>query len=308
AGFISEMAVFDSLKLRYAMYGIGSILVCLFMLTGNAYATDTQVTIVNGTSNNCLPYPSCYEPFEVDISPGSTVTWVNNDTRTHTATAGTPNYGPVGLFDSGQILPGHSFTQFFGTVGKYQYYDKVDMWPSGVVVVRNDNPTHAELGWVGGSLLITNEGNNASQGLVVTKQIENTGGTAANSIIFRLRILNDTGYLFYNNITTANVPAKQSSPVSFVWNNPQSGKYRLNFEAAADNLIGQTNESNDYSSDIISIPKISVGQEPNPISENFTLGGNATVPEFSSISYFVLVLSIASVIAISTRSHMRTRI
>lgn len=175
------MAVFDSLKLRYAKYGIGSILACLFMLTGSAYATDAQVTIVNGTSNNCLSYQSCYEPFEFDISPGSTVTWVNNNTRIHTATAETPNYA-------------------------------------------------------------------------------------------------------------------------------QSGKYRLNFEPTADNLIGQTNGSNDYSSDIISIPKISVGQEPNPASENFTLSGNTTVPEFGPISYFILVLSIASVIVISTRSHMKIRI
>ncbi|MGI0088194.1 MAG: CARDB domain-containing protein [Nitrosotalea sp.] len=302
------MAVFDSLKSRYAMYGIGSILACLFVLTGSAYATDTQVTIVNGTSNHCLPYQSCYKPYEVDISPGSTVTWVNNDNRTHTVTTGTTNYGPVGLFDSGQILPSHSFTQFFGTVGKYPYYDKVDMWPSGVVVVRNNNPTHAELGWVNGSLLITNEGSTASQGLIVTKQIANTGGTDANSIIFRLKILNDTGYLFYNNITTANVPAKQSSPVSFVWNTPPSGKYRLNFEAAADNLIGQNNESNDYSSDIISIPKIGGGQEQNPTSGNFTLHGNTAVPEFGPLSYFILVSSIASVLVISARSHLKTRI
>jgi predicted secreted protein with PEFG-CTERM motif len=77
---------------------------------------------------------------------------------------------------------------------------------------------------------------------------------------------------------------------------------------AADNLIGQTNESNNYSSGIISIPNASVGQEPNPTSENFTLNGNATVPEFGTISYFVLILSIASVLVISTRSHLNTKI
>ncbi|MDE1867267.1 MAG: hypothetical protein KGI08_06120, partial [Thaumarchaeota archaeon] len=194
------------MKLRYVAYGIVPVLACLFMLTESAYASDIQVVIVNGTSNHCLPYLSCYKPFEVDVTPGSTVTWINNDNRTHTVTTGTSNYGPVGLFDSGQILPGHSFTQFFGTIGKYQYYDKTDMWPSGVVVVNNGGPTHAELGWINGSLLITREGNQ-SPTLVMTKQIKNTGGTDANSIIFRLRILNDSGFLFYDNITTENVPA-----------------------------------------------------------------------------------------------------
>lgn len=302
------MAVFDLLKPRYTIYGITSVLACLFVLTGSAYAAGTQVTIVNGTSNHCLPYPSCYKPYEVDVSPGSTVTWTNNDNRTHTVTTGTTNYGPVGLFDSGQILPGHSFTQFFGTVGKYPYYDKVDMWPSGVVVVRNNNPTHAELGWINGSLLITGQGNNANPKLVVTKQVANSGGTDANSIIFRLKIINETGYLFYNNITIVNVPARQSSPVSFVWDYPPSGKYRLNFEAAADNLIGQTNESNDYSSDIISVPKFGGGQEQSLISGNFTLYQNTTVPEFGPMSYLILVSSIATALVMSARSHLKTRI
>lgn len=290
------------LRSKYVLCGIGMI-ACLFILTGSAYASDVQVTIVNGIANHCLPYNSCYEPYEVDISPGSTVTWTNNDNRTHTVTTGTPNYGPVGLFDSGDILPGHSFTQFFGTMGKYQYYDKVDMWPSGIIVVENQNPTHAELGWVNGSLSLTNQGYQ-SQKLIVTKQVENTGGTDANSIIFRLKILNDSGYLFYDNITTANVPAKQSSPVSFVWNNPSPGKYKLNFDATADNLIGQTNESSDYSSDLISIPKINVSQS-QPIIGNFTPNENASVPEFGQLSCLILVFSIISVLVISTRSRIR---
>ncbi|MDE1727237.1 MAG: hypothetical protein KGH89_08265 [Thaumarchaeota archaeon] len=295
------------MKLRYVGYGIVPILACLFMLTGSAYASDAQVVIVNGTSNHCLPYLSCYKPFEIDVTPGSTVTWINNDNRTHTVTTGTSNYGPMGLFDSGQILPGHYFTQFFGTIGKYPYYDKTDMWPSGVVVVNNEGPTHAELGWINGSLLITREGNQ-SPTLVMTKQIKNTGGTDANSIIFRLRILNDSGFLFYDNITTENIPAKQVSPVTFAWNDPQPGKYRLNFEAAADNLIGQNNASGGYTYDIISIPKINVGQEQNLASENFTLNGNATVPEFGPLSYVILIFAVSSVLVVSTRSRLNARI
>ncbi|MDE1829220.1 MAG: hypothetical protein KGI25_02745, partial [Thaumarchaeota archaeon] len=235
---MSKITYFYTLNSRYVVFGA----VSAFLLTvgGSAFATDSQVIIVNGTTNHCLPYLSCYKPYEVDISPGSTVTWINNDNRTHTATAGTPNGGPVGTFDSGPILPVHSYTQFFGTIGKYSYYDQTDMWPSGIVVVSNQGPTNAEIGWVNGSLSLTSQGINENQKLVMTKQIENTGGTAANPVLFRLRILNDSGFLFYDTVLNGTVPARQDSTVSFTWNNPQPGNYRLNFDA--ENLAKQSNE------------------------------------------------------------------
>src|SRR5713101_7524542 len=108
---------------------------CYFLLD-NAYAENFQVTIVNSTINHCNPLPSCYEPFQVDVSTGDTITWINQDNRTHTVTTGTSNYGPVGVFDSGSILSGHIFTQFFGVVGKYQYFDKTDGWPAGIIIVN----------------------------------------------------------------------------------------------------------------------------------------------------------------------------
>ena len=297
-----------------SLYSLRSSIVCgtamvafLFVLAQGAYATDSQVIIVNGTTNHCLPYPSCYKPYEIDVKPGDSVTWVNDDNVTHTATAGTPNYGPVGMFDSGAILPGHSYTQFFGTVGKYTYYDQVDMWPSGVVVVSNQNPTHAEINWVNGSLSLASHVDNNIQQLTMTKQIENTGGTDANSVVFRLRILNDSGFLFYDNITRQNVPARQNAPVSFAWTNPLPGKYRLNFDA--ENLAGQNNENNDVSSDLIAVTKNNASTSMSVTAHNFTINtGNAAVPEFGQISYVVLAFSIISALVVSVKSRIYFKI
>lgn len=299
---MSKMKFLYSLRFKHVAYGIG-MTVFLFALAGGAYASDSQVVIVNGTANHCLPYPSCYKPYEIDVQPGNTVTWVNNDNKAHTATAGTTNYGPVGMFDSGTIPPGHSYTQFFGTIGRYQYYDQMDMWPSGVVVVSNQGPTHAEIGWVNGSLSVTSQVYNDNQKLVVTKQIENTGGIDANSVIFRLRILNDSGFLFYDNTTSGNVPARQNATVRFTWNNPQPGSYRLNFNS--ENLPGQTNENNDVSSDLISVSKPNTSQPESVMAKNFTLDDkNTTVPEFGPLSFVVLAVSIFSVLMISVRSRL----
>jgi plastocyanin len=224
------------------------------VLIPSAFAYDAKVIIVNGTSNHCRPDLSCYKPFEVDITAGDTVTWKNQDSRTHTVTAGSPNQGPMGLFDSG-IIPSHgSFTQFFGTPGKYQYFDKTDSWPSGVIVVSKGPPVHPRLEWVQGSVTLK-QADNGIDNFVISKQIQNTGSSDVNSALFRLKIRNETGFLFYDNITTSNVPARGSVPIGFMWTKPPAGKYQVIFDSNAANLMGYTNATNDVPLDTIFISK-----------------------------------------------------
>lgn len=278
--------------------------ICFSVSSPSAHAYNAQVTIVNGTANHCRPNLSCYSPFQVNVSVGDTVTWVNQDNRTHTVTTGTSNYGPQGIFDSGVIKPGQSFTQFFGSAGKYNYYDKTDMWPSGLVVVSKGF-SHAELSWVPDSLKVEKQ-NYTSNGVVITKQIQNTGNADADSIIFTLKITNQTS-LFYNNLVKLDVPAKQSVPVTFVWSNAPSGQYQLYFDANSANNAGDMNANDDRSSDLISIlpPSTPIAnKEPIPIiHQNFTLSDNtASVPEFGGASYLALLISIVSVLALSKSS------
>ena len=277
--------------------------ICYFISYQSANAYDAQVTIVNGTANHCRPNLSCYSPFQVNVSVGDTVTWVNQDNRTHTVTTGTSNYGPQGIFDSGLIKPGQSFTQFFGSVGKYNYYDKTDMWPSGLVVVSKGF-SHAELSWVPDSLKVEKQ-NYTSNGIVITKQIQNTGNADADSIIFTLKITNQTS-LFYNNLVKLDVPAKQIVPVTFVWNNAPSGQYQLSFDANSANNAGDMNANDDRSSDLISISPPSTpvaNEEPIQIThQNFTLSDTASVPEFGGASYLALLISIVSILVLSRSS------
>ena len=273
----------------------------LFFLAvgGNAYASNSYVVIANGTTSHCMPYLSCYKPYEIDIMPGDTVTWINEDNQSHTATAGTTNNGPVGLFDTGLIPPGKSYTQFFGKAGKYPYYDQVDMWPSGIVVVSNQNPSNAEIGWVNNTLSLTSLGENGSQKLEITKQIENTGGTDASSVILRLRILIDSGFLFYDNIQKGSVPANQIRSVSFTWNHPQDGNYRLSFDA--ENLDRHSNEIIGVSSDLISVSKSGPNHLQTITAPRFAINNGSTpVPEFGQLSHVILLVSIISFVGISS--------
>ncbi|MDQ3985472.1 MAG: cupredoxin domain-containing protein [Actinomycetota bacterium] len=57
-----------------------------------------------------------FDPPEVQISKGDSVTWTNDGDADHTATASD------GSFESGNLDPGESFTQTFDEAGEFPYY------------------------------------------------------------------------------------------------------------------------------------------------------------------------------------------
>ncbi|MHA4806912.1 cupredoxin domain-containing protein [Flavitalea flava] len=54
----------------------------------------------------------------LQVTAGATVTWTNNDNLTHTVTADDAS------FNSGDILPGHTFSMAFNTKGTFPYHCK----------------------------------------------------------------------------------------------------------------------------------------------------------------------------------------
>jgi hypothetical protein len=59
---------------NHTVYVFVIFIICYSLLSSNAQAYDTKVIIVNGTMNHCRPELSCYDPFQVNISTGDTVT------------------------------------------------------------------------------------------------------------------------------------------------------------------------------------------------------------------------------------------
>lgn len=64
-----------------------------------------------------------YDPNDVTVRVGTTVTWTNRETTQipHTVTSGTPG-APNGIFDSGTVNAGQSYQFTFTTAGTYPYY------------------------------------------------------------------------------------------------------------------------------------------------------------------------------------------
>ena len=57
-----------------------------------------------------------FQPYSLEVSPGATVTWVNNSDAAHTVTS-----DDLAFDDSGLIEPGDSFSQTFDQPGAYRY-------------------------------------------------------------------------------------------------------------------------------------------------------------------------------------------
>jgi plastocyanin len=73
---------------------------------------------------------NAYSPNPITISVGGSVTWMNNDTVTHTAT------GNTGLFDTGPISPGQQVSKTFSTTGSFPYHCTIHPGMVGTVNVQ----------------------------------------------------------------------------------------------------------------------------------------------------------------------------
>ncbi len=97
---------------------------------------STQVSIARGSASpGCEKTNECYLPYSVTINEHSSVTWTNDDIAVHTVTSGVPSEGHNGIFDSGLISPGTTFTNQFDEEGTFDYYCIAHPWMTGKVVV-----------------------------------------------------------------------------------------------------------------------------------------------------------------------------
>jgi plastocyanin len=125
-----------------------STLAILSIITINVYAEEVKIS-KDSSIVNCTDFSNnCYNPAVLTIPKGTTVTWTNDDTTTHTVTSGISfglskveefkgkQFGPDGLFDSGLIAPGATFSFKFDNEGEYLYYCSLHPLMVGKVIVQ----------------------------------------------------------------------------------------------------------------------------------------------------------------------------
>jgi len=103
------------------------------------HADDPTVRTPEGSGvPGCQEEDTCFIPSTIEVGPGTTVTWENNDIVPHTVTSGTTG-STTGEFDSGLSQAGTTFKHTFEEVGEYPYFCLVHPWMSGMVLVTEED-------------------------------------------------------------------------------------------------------------------------------------------------------------------------
>jgi len=95
----------------------------------------TSAPAAGGAAQQIIMKNLKFAPAQVTIKAGTTVTWVNQDGFAHTVTAGARG-NPTGLFDSGNVDGGKSFSFTFKDPGTYPYNCAIHPGMDGVITVQ----------------------------------------------------------------------------------------------------------------------------------------------------------------------------
>ena len=121
------------MKRLYYLIALSILALLAFVPAALAWQSQQQDTMSNTAPNSSSPSVSIedfyFEPSELTIQPGETVTWTNNGNHPHTVTA------DDGSFDSGTLQPGESYSHTFPQAGTFSYFCEIHPFMTGSVTV-----------------------------------------------------------------------------------------------------------------------------------------------------------------------------
>ena len=107
----------------------------------NVDGADNEEAIVIIPEGSSSLTDGAYRPNPIEVNTGDTVTWINDDLTSHTATSGNPESGSTGIFggtdDSPEIIGPKGDTQSFtfDEAGEFEYYCTLHPSMVGTVIV-----------------------------------------------------------------------------------------------------------------------------------------------------------------------------
>jgi len=122
-----------------ALFGLLALVAILGVVP--AFGQESaDITIVSGAGASanaaCVAANNCFSPNPLTVAPGTTVTWTNTDTVSHTVTSGKSSDNTTGtLFDSGLVKPTKTFQYTFANAGTFNFFCTVHPWMTGQVIV-----------------------------------------------------------------------------------------------------------------------------------------------------------------------------
>jgi plastocyanin len=101
---------------------IFSLASCTVQDKSSATTKQDSSSVSESNPNQVICKNNKFNPDTLTIKVGTTVVWVNQDSYIHTVTSGTSPNDRSGLFDSGNLNGGDTFSFTFDTAGTYDYF------------------------------------------------------------------------------------------------------------------------------------------------------------------------------------------
>jgi plastocyanin len=119
-------------------FAAGLSLVLLAGCSSNSYQpanssspTSSTSTVVAAVTQSAVTIAGfAFLPQTLTVAKGTTVTWTNNDSTTHTVTSDS------GVWDSGNLAPGKTFSFTFNQTGTFPYHCNIHSSMTAKIVVQ----------------------------------------------------------------------------------------------------------------------------------------------------------------------------
>jgi plastocyanin len=282
--------------------------------------SDREVSIPRGAQS--LTQAKFYEPTDITVQPGTSITWSNHDTVIHTATSGDSDSGtPDGRFDTGFIQPGKSKTVILipGAKGKIAYFCQVHPFMRGEVTVAGLPISSVE----NATAPLTQPGlaGNATAPLTQPGLAGNATapmGVAANPVkTYNLGIGNKQYKIPYQitggKLDTINAQGNNATLV-FNISTTSDGKLTLDLPRKIIDSKKQGGIDEGYAVFVggqnINADQIKNNTESRTLSIDFPKGasridiaGTHIVPEFDPLSFLILAIAASTIIAACSRKQ-----
>ncbi|MDH3203416.1 MAG: PEFG-CTERM sorting domain-containing protein [Nitrosopumilus sp.] len=276
---------------KVMLFGI-AMMVLIAPLVIPVYAEIIRIP-TGSSSPDCKKTDECFIPYSTEISKGSNVTWINDDSVAHTITSGSARDGPDGTFDSRQIKPGETFSHVFKMTGTFGYFCTVYPWMSGVITV-NDS--------------IDSENKDTVENAVTgISNIENKTGVMPTKFVMSI---DDQEIVLNYGITGGSIldiyPESDSLVVKI--NATEQGVLSINLPREI--IDAKTGDMDDYFYVLVDEEEVDFDEIATPTDRTISVWfsedtdeieiiGTFVIPEFGMVALFVLLAGVIPMIAIS---------
>ncbi len=245
--------------------------------TPAAFADHSEVTIETAAGSGAPgcedTAEGCFIPSTATVDVGGKVIMSNTDTAAHTFTAGTPEDGPSGEFDTGLLMAGNSFEYSPDTVGEINFFCMVHPWMQGLIVVQEAG---AEEDDMDGELMVT----------ITDSAVK--GGTQVDLEFSTLHV-------------NYEITAMQNGETIL-----QETAHAM--EMTASHMVDAVgSDENPIDIKIVSLGIGPPGAEADWTGPTGEIASTKVVPEFGTIAMMILAVAIISIVAVTAKSRVIPR-